>query len=428
MGRIPELGSLACTRITDLEENTHALQGTVKMLQEENQQLRKEVEELGTQLTQDKANSQKEELEGEPQSNIANTMRPSRATQEEEPSSLGPQNQQGAAEREPGEQEKQLPEVQESLRQEQEAKALAPPERTTERRGCSRSFKEAGSAPEPWAVWLSARRLTSWTELLQGEQEELRTQTQELQASLEDAQRKMRIWQAAYRDLKAEQRPKEILLTKLSIQCESLTRVKKDWQEEKRHLRREIDTLKELNESLLDACEEHCTENIESRKTMPTGEAEEDRSGDPKEAQCPAPRKKKRWSRARAFLKFFQRQRDGSRGQAKSPADSLPGPLEATPWCSYWEEKGDARSGPPPKGRRGWPGCRRAVKGRISGLPRGQGRTDEMRAGCAHVCLEPEGGSARPVCPLRCVNTQVEHVSPRHCGGSFIQNHLVPSA
>lgn len=196
---------------------------------------------------------------------------------------------------------------------------------------------------------MALRRLTSWTELLQGEQEELRTQTQELQASLEDVQRKMRIWQATYCDLKAEQRPKEILLTKLSIQCESLTLAKKDWQEEKRRLRREIDTLKELNQSLLDASDQHCTENIDSRKTMPTGEAEEDRIGDTKEAQCPAPRKKKRWSRARAFLKLFQRQRHGSRGQTKSPADSLPGPPEATPSCSYWEEKGDARSGPPPK-------------------------------------------------------------------------------
>nr|KAF6379006.1 hypothetical protein mMyoMyo1_009876 [Myotis myotis] len=98
----------ACTRITDLEENTHALRGTVKTLEEENQQLRKEpsslcdltvaragslalqLEELGTQLTQDKANSQKEELEGELQSNIANTVRPSRATQVGPPERMPP--------------------------------------------------------------------------------------------------------------------------------------------------------------------------------------------------------------------------------------------------------------------------------------------------------------------------------------------------
>lgn len=41
-----------------------------------------------------------------------------------------------------------------------------------------------------------------------------------------------------------------------------LTRVKKDWQEEKRCLRREIDTLKELNQSILDAYDQHCTENV----------------------------------------------------------------------------------------------------------------------------------------------------------------------
>lgn len=49
-----------------------------------------QLEELGTQLTQDKANSQKEELEGELQSNIANTVRPSRATQVGPPERMSP--------------------------------------------------------------------------------------------------------------------------------------------------------------------------------------------------------------------------------------------------------------------------------------------------------------------------------------------------
>lgn len=69
-------------------------------------------------------------------------------------------------------------------------------------------------------MWLSTRRLTSWTELLQGEQEELRTRNQELQASLLQAQRQSRIWKASYQDLKAEQLPKEISLTKLTMICE----------------------------------------------------------------------------------------------------------------------------------------------------------------------------------------------------------------
>lgn len=49
-----------------------------------------QVAELGTQLTQDKANSQKEELDGELQSNIANTVRPSRATQVGTPERMSP--------------------------------------------------------------------------------------------------------------------------------------------------------------------------------------------------------------------------------------------------------------------------------------------------------------------------------------------------
>ncbi|XP_070256786.1 protein Daple-like [Myotis yumanensis] len=326
----------ASIRIVALEESNRTLQGTVQALQKENQQLRLEMEELGTQLNQDKTNSPKEELEGELQDNIANTGRPYRATQEE-PSNLGPKNQQGAEERELEElreQEKQLPEVQEALKQEQAAKAL-----------------DTGGNRENERLRKEIQRLTSWTEVLQGEQEELRTQRQELQASLEKEQRKLRIWQAEYRDLKAEQRRKEISLTKLSIQCESLTRAKKDWQEDRCHLRREIDTLKELNQSILDACDEHWTERSDTLKTMPTGKAEEGRIGESQEAQCPAPRKKKRWSRARAVLKFFQRQRDGSGGQAKSPPDSLPGPLEAMPSCSYWVEEGDTPSGPPPKAK-----------------------------------------------------------------------------
>lgn len=43
---------------------------------------------------------------------------------------------------------------------------------------------------------------------------------------------------------------------------QSLTRAKEDWQEEKRRLRREIDTLTELNQSILDAYDQHCTENV----------------------------------------------------------------------------------------------------------------------------------------------------------------------
>lgn len=43
---------------------------------------------------------------------------------------------------------------------------------------------------------------------------------------------------------------------------QSLTLAEKDWQEEKCRLRKEIDTLKELNQILLDAWGQHCTENV----------------------------------------------------------------------------------------------------------------------------------------------------------------------
>ncbi|XP_054571409.1 protein Daple-like isoform X2 [Eptesicus fuscus] len=77
----------------------------------------------------------------------------------------------------------------------------------------------------------------------------------------------------------------------MSVQCESLTRLRKDLEEERRHLWSQIDTLKELNQSLLEARAGTWTPNIDSLKTMLTGKAEEeDVFTDLYEAQFPAPR------------------------------------------------------------------------------------------------------------------------------------------
>ncbi|XP_045437176.1 uncharacterized protein LOC123652278 isoform X1 [Pipistrellus kuhlii] len=166
---------------------------------------------------------------------------------------------------------------------------------------------------------------------------------------------------------------------------------------------------------------------IGSLMTEPTGNAEEEEDDhlmtQTKEAQSPAAGMRKHRSRLRTMLRFFQRQRHGSRGQATSPAESAPGSPEATPAGSGRLEDRDTGSEPLPKGRRRWPGCRRAVKGRMAGLPRGQGRSIEKPAGCAHVCLEAERGAPHTPTharPLTCVDTQVENVNPRLCCGGFV--------
>lgn len=79
--------------------------------------------------------------------------------------------------------------------------------------------REAGSAPQPWALWLSTRRLTSWTEELQAEQEEQLFKNQELQASLEDEEENLQRFKNSYRKMLVEQRAKAISLPKLSVQC-----------------------------------------------------------------------------------------------------------------------------------------------------------------------------------------------------------------
>ncbi|XP_054571373.1 protein Daple-like [Eptesicus fuscus] len=238
-----ELGQLseASGRILALEGNHETLQGAVREpqgdslalregsgtcteLQKETQQLREQVEELGIQLRNEKPTSQHlSALKGQ-LLKLIDTLRLYRAQQQEA---------EEEQREELREQQKQRTEVQEALLQEQEAKA-----RVTE---------------ENERLRQEVARLTSWTEQLQGEQEELRTQNRELQASLRNEQQNFRICQNLYHEMMAEQRSKEISLTKMSVQCESLTRLRKDLEEERRHLWSQIDTLKELNQSLLEA-------------------------------------------------------------------------------------------------------------------------------------------------------------------------------
>nr|KAF6387759.1 hypothetical protein mMyoMyo1_008197 [Myotis myotis] len=70
------------------------------------------------------------------------------------------------------------------------------------------------------------------------------------------------------------------------------------------------------------------------------------------ESKDPAPRKKKRWIGARAFIKLFNHKSSGSREPAEPSPDRPPGPLEATPSCSYRMEERDAPSVPVGKAAR----------------------------------------------------------------------------
>ncbi|XP_045437177.1 uncharacterized protein LOC123652278 isoform X2 [Pipistrellus kuhlii] len=92
---------------------------------------------------------------------------------------------------------------------------------------------------------------------------------------------------------------------------------------------------------------------IGSLMTEPTGNAEEEEDDhlmtQTKEAQSPAAGMRKHRSRLRTMLRFFQRQRHGSRGQATSPAESAPGSPEATPAGSGRLEDRDTGSEPLPK-------------------------------------------------------------------------------
>ncbi|XP_059534200.1 protein Daple-like [Myotis daubentonii] len=71
---------------------------------------------------------------------------------------------------------------------------------------------------------------------------------------------------------------------------------------------------------------------------------EEDTVLDAYEPKDPAPRKKKRWIGARAVIRLFKHK--STREPAELTPDRPPGPLEATPSCSYRMEERDTPSVP----------------------------------------------------------------------------------
>ena len=148
--------------------------------------------------------------------------------------------------------------------------------------------------------------------------------------------------------------------------------------------------------------------------------------------------RKNHWIGAKALVKFIKPKKEGSRERPKSTADDPPWPLEssdpaspaasqplrsqpeppeATPSGSNCVEERDTRNGPVGKGRRGWPGLRWGGKGRVSGLPHGQGRTSETVCGCAHVCVGAREGCASytHICLLGYINDQGGNTNPRQC-------------
>ncbi|XP_023619872.1 protein Daple-like [Myotis lucifugus] len=186
-----------------------------------------------------------------------------------------------------------------ALKQEQEANTLA--------------------AQEKERLQQELDRANFWNRLVKREQEELRTQSKDMQTSLEKLQQEVRLWQARYEGAKEDLQSMEISVKKLSSQCEVLSSVKENLEEEKDHLKSQIDTLANRNSRLIKEIEEN-------KQHM-----------------------NKRWIGARTFIKFFKRKNNGSGEPAEPTPDSPPGPPEATPSCSYRMEERDAPSRPPPE-------------------------------------------------------------------------------
>ncbi|XP_014404587.1 PREDICTED: protein Daple [Myotis brandtii] len=212
----------------------------------------------------------------------------------------------------------------EALKQEQEANTLAAQEKERLRQELDRA--------------------NFWSQLVKGEQNELRIQSKGMQMSLEKLQQEVRLWQARYEGAKEDLQSMEISVKKLSSQCEVLSSVKENLEEEKDNLKSQIDTLANRNSRLLNENEDNA-QRIEEGNLLTVKEEEET-------IMDTAPRKKKRWIGARTFIKFFKCKNNGSGEPAEPTPDSPPGPLEATPSCSYRMEERDAPSVPVGKAAR----------------------------------------------------------------------------
>lgn len=69
-------------------------------------------------------------------------------------------------------------------------------------------------------LWLSTPRVQFWNRLVEGEQKELRSKSKDMQASLEQLQQEVRLWQARYEGAQEDLQRMEGSLRKLHSQCE----------------------------------------------------------------------------------------------------------------------------------------------------------------------------------------------------------------
>nr|KAF6287266.1 hypothetical protein mPipKuh1_009960 [Pipistrellus kuhlii] len=129
---------------------------------------------------------------------------------------------------------------------------------------------------------------------------------------------------------------------------------KENLEEEQDNLRNQIETLTNRNRKLLTENEDQAW--LIEKVNLPTVKVEEEEETivDSFESQAPVHKKKKRWMRARAIVKFFKRKNSDLRKPGKTTPDCPPEPVEATPSCSTWAEERVTLSAPvgkavPPK-------------------------------------------------------------------------------
>ncbi|XP_072558725.1 protein Daple-like isoform X2 [Paramormyrops kingsleyae] len=185
-----------------------------------------------------------------------------------------------------------------------------------------------------------AERLTQTHSHLGQEYTILQQHLKELKTSLKETQLELNSWRARYDQLKEQHQGLDISFTKLENQCELLTRLKGNLEEENHHLMGQIQVLGQRNQALLEQSieskelyHEEQKQYIDKLNTLRRQKEKlEEKIMEQYRFYDPIPKKKNHWISAKALVKIMKPRKDSLQERAQNvPEMSLSPPL--SPGC-----------------------------------------------------------------------------------------------
>ncbi|XP_048841005.1 protein Daple-like isoform X2 [Brienomyrus brachyistius] len=187
---------------------------------------------------------------------------------------------------------------------------------------------------------VEVERLTQTHSHLRQEYDILQQHLKELKTSMKETQLELNSWRTRYDQLKEQHQGLDISFTKLENQCELLTRLKGNLEEENHHLMGQIQVLGQRNQALLEQSieskelyHEEQKQYIDKLNTLRRQKEKlEEKIMDQYRFYDPIPKKKNHWVGAKALVKLMKPRKDSLQERVQNvPEMSLSPPL--SPGC-----------------------------------------------------------------------------------------------